>query len=225
MVTRESNDLIRDFIISREGSATKRQVAYYMQNDVPENLRLSYETVIKVIENMQDVRVLEGKRRGQGHKLLIEDKKEFNSIHKELSFLEDFIERMDEETKTKEILDMIDKDAKSQDIIDKMDEQIEVEEKKEKSSLLWSNVFRSEFEYQFFVAVSMLLFHSSVKMNELVKSQKNLQILREKHNNIILKLVNRSSRMLSWDLLEIKADDLKDLQTYNQFFESFRDKI
>jgi|GEM_PF-1442411 len=94
MVNRESIDLIRKYIIEQEGKATKSQVVRYMENDVPEKLRLSRDTTIRTIENMPNVIISEGKRRGQAHRLLIEDKKQFNRINKELTEIEAIINSM-----------------------------------------------------------------------------------------------------------------------------------
>jgi hypothetical protein len=99
MVNKESVDLIRKYIIDREGKATKGEVVRYMQNDVTEPLRLSRDTTMKMIENMDNVIVLKGERRGQAHKLLIEDKKEFNRIGTELSDIESIVELMSEPMK------------------------------------------------------------------------------------------------------------------------------
>jgi hypothetical protein len=70
-----------------------------MQNDVPDNLKLSRDTTIKVIDNMESVIVSKGERRGQGHRLLIEDKTQFNRIHAELSEIETIIDSMSESMK------------------------------------------------------------------------------------------------------------------------------
>ena len=99
MVNDQSVELIRKYIINREGKATKGEVVRYMQNEVVEPLRLSRDTTIKIIENMNNVIILKGERRGQAHMLLIEDKKEFNRIGSELSEIESIVEIMSEPMK------------------------------------------------------------------------------------------------------------------------------
>jgi hypothetical protein len=90
MVSQESIDLIRKYVIDHEGT-TKRKVENFMQNEVPQNLRLSRDTVIKVIENMENIVISKGERRGQGHTLRIEDKSEFNQINDQLLKIENFM--------------------------------------------------------------------------------------------------------------------------------------
>jgi hypothetical protein len=94
MVSKASIDLIRQYIIDREGHATKSEVVKFMQNEVPENLKLSRDTTMKVIDNMENIVVSKGERRGQSHKLLIEDKSHFNRIGEELTELEGAIDSM-----------------------------------------------------------------------------------------------------------------------------------
>jgi hypothetical protein len=72
----------------------------YMQSDVVEFLQLSRDTTMKIIENMDNVIILKGLRRGQAHRLLIEDKKEFNRIGAELSEIEVIINLMSNPMKT-----------------------------------------------------------------------------------------------------------------------------
>jgi len=91
MVSEESKDLIRKFIIDGEGKATKSEVAKFMQNGAPENLRLSRDTVMKVIDNMENIIISKGERRGQGHRLRIEDKHEFNQMNDQLLKIENFM--------------------------------------------------------------------------------------------------------------------------------------
>jgi hypothetical protein len=91
MVSQESIDLIRKYIIDHEGKATKSEVVKYMQEEAPENLRLSRDTVIKVIDNMENIIISKGERRGQGHRLLIENKGEFNLISDQLLKIENFM--------------------------------------------------------------------------------------------------------------------------------------
>jgi len=62
-----------------------------MQEEVPDNLRLSRDTVIKVIDNMENIIISKGERRGQGHRLLIEKKGEFNLISDQLLKIENFM--------------------------------------------------------------------------------------------------------------------------------------
>ena len=91
MVSQESIDLIRKYIIYHEGKATKSEVVKYMQEEVPDNLRLSRDTVMKVIDNMENIIISKGERRGQGHRLLIENKGEFNLISDQLLKIENFM--------------------------------------------------------------------------------------------------------------------------------------
>jgi hypothetical protein len=97
MVSQDSKDLIKKYIIDREGKATKSEVAKYMQNDVPVHLRLSRDTVMKLIDNMENLIISKGERRGQGHRLLIADKKEFNRINDQLLRIEIFMNDIYEE--------------------------------------------------------------------------------------------------------------------------------
>jgi hypothetical protein len=91
MVSQDSKDLIRKYIIDCEGKATKSEVAKFMQNEAPENLRLSRDTVMKVIDTMENIIISKGERRGQGHRLRIEDKREFNQINNQLLKIENFM--------------------------------------------------------------------------------------------------------------------------------------
>jgi hypothetical protein len=90
MVSQKSIELIRKYILDHDG-ATKSEVVKYMQNEVPQNERLSRDTVIKQIENMENVIITKGQRRGQGHKLHIEDKSEFKLINNQLLEIENFM--------------------------------------------------------------------------------------------------------------------------------------
>lgn len=91
MVSKESINLIRKYIVNGEGKVTKSEVVKFMQEEAPENLRLSRDTVIKAIDNMENIIISKGKRRGQGHKLHIENKDEFNLISDQLLKIENFM--------------------------------------------------------------------------------------------------------------------------------------
>lgn len=99
VVKQESINLIRQHIIDCEGKATKSEVVKYMQNEVPHEFRLSRDTTAKVIDNMDNIIVSKGERRGQAHKLLIEDKGDFNQISAELSEIEYIVDSMSESMK------------------------------------------------------------------------------------------------------------------------------
>lgn len=91
MVSNESTKLIRKYIVNHNGKATKSEVTKYMQYDVPQHLRLSRDTVMKIIENMDNIIIIKGDRRGQGHRLIIEDKGQFTLINNKLQKIEDFM--------------------------------------------------------------------------------------------------------------------------------------
>lgn len=191
MVRKESMELIRNYIISREGKATMREVVNYMQNEVPENFKLSRDTVIKQIKNMESLVITGGERQGRAYKLLIDDKKEFNRIQKRLSSIENSIDARQENDKM---------ENKGKESFSK---------NKTKKGFTSSEPFDTNFEYQFVITGLILLLRSLLLINERVKSQKDSQILNDRLIKIMQKLAKHSLQKLSWNLLETDEEDLR----------------
>jgi hypothetical protein len=100
MVFQETRDLILNYITERKGKATKNDVIRYMENDVPEKFRISKETTRKELDLMERSEKLtvmrgDGDRKGQSHKLLINDKDSYNQIYQKLCEIENFMSKME----------------------------------------------------------------------------------------------------------------------------------
>lgn len=100
MLSEESRNYVREFIIKKDGKATKNDVVRYMDSKaVPENFRTSRVTTFGIIEEFElskQIKVSRGKRRGQSHNLIFNDYSSFNIIDKELSEINQLIESIDE---------------------------------------------------------------------------------------------------------------------------------
>ena len=100
LVLEESKKLIVKFIADYSGTPTKNRVIDYMNSEnVPVRSRMSRVTTLSIINELDGdrIRVLKGERRGQSHRLSMNDKSRFDWINQRLSEVEKRIENMDPE--------------------------------------------------------------------------------------------------------------------------------
>jgi hypothetical protein len=100
LVSEESKKLIVKFVHDFKGNPTKHDVGDYMKSEaVPQEFRLSWVTTLTTIDELDGdrIRVTKGKRRGQSHRLSINDKSRFDWITQHLSKIEKDVEKISEE--------------------------------------------------------------------------------------------------------------------------------
>ncbi len=80
-----------------EAKATKNNVVDYMNSeDVPKEFRTSRVTTLDKLESGDRIKVLRGERRGQSHKLIINNESEFNKIDEQISKMDGVIDMFSE---------------------------------------------------------------------------------------------------------------------------------
>lgn len=145
-------------------------------------------TTLKKIRELLDMgEIIDSLKKGESgfHRLIVNDSNEFNAIDNELSQIETIIDNKNEyRTDT--------------------DSYTEKSETKNGSS-------RSDtiIEYQLVIITSMLLFRSLIRVNNIIKSEKDSQLLLTKIIRVMQKMANLSSQTLLWNLLEVDLIDLK----------------
>jgi len=95
--------MIRRYIIISGGKITKNDVVRYMtaSNDIPEEYKTSRVTTLTIIDEFEVsgiIKVMKGKRKGQSHHLIINDKNEYNSLIKEIKRLYQVATNLDDLT-------------------------------------------------------------------------------------------------------------------------------
>jgi predicted transcriptional regulator len=92
--TEQTREMIRKFIIEKQGKATKNDVVKYMEKD---SSRVPTLDMIKELEDTGIINVDKGnKRRGQAHYLVINNENEFNRINQEISEIDLIIDTMEQ---------------------------------------------------------------------------------------------------------------------------------
>lgn len=103
MVSQETREYIRQFVIAKDGKATKNDVVAYIDSkEVPEKFRISRVTTLNVIKELElskQIKVRKGERKGQSHFLIFNDNSAFNVIDKQLQEINRLIEAMREPTR------------------------------------------------------------------------------------------------------------------------------
>lgn len=100
MVSEESKKLVVKFVTDFKGNPTKHQVADYMSSEaVPAEFRTSWVTTLSIIDELDGdrIRVMKGMRRGQSHRLSINDKSRFDWIDQQLTKITMNIKKMDQD--------------------------------------------------------------------------------------------------------------------------------
>lgn len=99
LVFEESKKLIVKFIGEYGGTPTKNQVVDYMNKVKPVEFQTSRVTTLSLIDELDGdrIRVLKGERRGQSHRLSINDNSRFDWIDQHLSKIAKDIEKMDKD--------------------------------------------------------------------------------------------------------------------------------
>lgn len=99
LVLEESKKLIVKFVADYDGNPTKNQVVDYMSSQAPAEFRTSRVTTLSIIDELDGdrIRVLKGERRGQSHRLSINDKSRFDWIDQQLTKIIMDIEKMDKD--------------------------------------------------------------------------------------------------------------------------------
>ena len=102
MVSLETRDLLYQFILDKEGAATKSDVVNYMQNLDDDKYRISRDTTFKLIDEMEFqgiILISKPERPGFAHYLSINSENQFNQINKSLVAVRSFINMSEEPIK------------------------------------------------------------------------------------------------------------------------------
>lgn len=102
MVSIETRDLLYKFILDKEGEATKSDVVSYMQNLEDDKYRISRDTTLKQIDEMESqgiILISKPERPGFPHYLSINSENQFNQINKALVAIRSFINTSEEPIK------------------------------------------------------------------------------------------------------------------------------
>lgn len=116
--------------------------------------------------------------RSQTHYLTINESNEFNKIYNTLSEIEIIINTMDER-------------------INEISKRPEIEKIPKNKG----DIYRYHFEQTFLIELFMTFVINLIRINKM-KTQKDTEILYAKIINLMLKMAQRFSKPLSWDLLE-----------------------
>ena len=102
MVSIETRDLVYQFILDKNGEATKSDVIHYMQNLQDDKYRISRDTTLKLIDEMESQGIIiisKPERPGFPHYLDINSENQFNQINKALVAVRDAINLSEEPIK------------------------------------------------------------------------------------------------------------------------------
>lgn len=99
MVSIETRDLLYKFVLDKVGEATKSDVVSYMQNLEDIKYRISRDTTLKQIDEMESqgiILISKPERPGLPHYLSINSENQFNQINKALIAVRSFIDMSEE---------------------------------------------------------------------------------------------------------------------------------
>ena len=165
--------------VSKNPNCTKADVIRHM---IGRSAVTTTHAILKDI--IRDGKINVYKKNLQTHLLTINEDNEFNRVNKEFSEIETCIDTIDEK-------------------IDKINRLPEFKKwQKNKEDARWLHIQRDDFEKTFLIEFYMTIYGYLVRINNRIKSEKDSAILYNKIIKLIVKMTNRSSKTLSWDLLK-----------------------
>lgn len=176
----------KDYIIRTKAKRiNKSDVVRHLQGI--SRLNTTHKTIMDLIDEGK-INPIKDNPRSQTHYLTINESNEFNKIYNTLSEIEIIINTMDER-------------------INEISKRPEIEKIPKNKR----DIYRYNFEQTFLIELFMTFVINLIRINKM-KTQKDTEILYAKIINLMLKMAQRFSKPLSWDLLETgHIENLRDL--------------
>ncbi|MDW0153895.1 MAG: hypothetical protein QOK68_04745 [Nitrososphaeraceae archaeon] len=176
----------KDYIIRTKAKRiNKSDVVRHLQGI--SRLNTTHKTIMDLIDEGK-INPIKDNPRSQTHYLTINESNEFNKIYNTLSEIEIIINTMDER-------------------INEISKRPEIEKIPKNKR----DIYRYHFEQTFLIELFMTFVINLIRINKM-KTQKDTEILYAKIINLMLKMAQRFSKPLSWDLLETgHIENLRDL--------------
>jgi hypothetical protein len=166
----------KDYIIRTKAKRiNKSDVVRHLQGI--SRLNTTHKTIMGLIDEGK-INAIKDNPRSQIHYLTINESNEFNKIYNTLSEIEIIINTMDER-------------------INEISKRPEIEKIPKNKR----DIYRYHFEQTFLIELFMTFVINLIRINKM-KTQKDTEILYAKIINLMLKMAQRFSKPLSWDLLE-----------------------
>jgi hypothetical protein len=166
----------KDYIIPTKAKRiNKSDVVRHLQGI--SRLNTTHKTIMDLIDEGK-INPIKDNPRSQTHYLTINESNEFNKIYNTLSEIEIIINTMDER-------------------INEISKRPEIEKIPKNKR----DIYRYHFEQTFLIELFMTFVINLIRINRM-KTQKDTEILYAKIINLMLKMAQRFSKPLSWDLLE-----------------------
>ncbi|MEZ0268663.1 MAG: hypothetical protein ACAH23_00695 [Nitrososphaeraceae archaeon] len=166
----------KDYIIRTKAKRiNKSDVVRHLQGI--SRLNTTHKTIMDLIDEGK-INPIKDNPRSQTHYLTINESNEFNKIYNTLSEIEIIINTMDER-------------------INEISKRPEIEKIPKNKR----DIYRYHFEQTFLIELFMTFVINLIRINKM-KTQKDTEILYAKIINLMLKMAQRFSKPLSWDLLE-----------------------
>ena len=166
----------KDYIIRTKAKRiNKSDVVRHLQGI--SRLNTTHKTIMDLIDEGK-INPIKDNPRSQTHCLTINESNEFNKIYNTLSEIEIIINTMDER-------------------INEISKRPEIEKIPKNKR----DIYRYHFEQTFLIELFMTFVINLIRINRM-KTQKDTEILYAKIINLMLKMAQRFSKLLSWDLLE-----------------------
>ena len=166
----------KDYIIRTKAKRiNKSDVVRHLQGI--SRLNTTHKTIMDLIDEGK-INPIKDNPRSQTHYLTINESNEFNKIYNTLSEIEIIINTMDES-------------------INEISKRPEIEKIPKNKR----DIYRFHFEQTFLIELFMTFVINLIRINRM-KTQKDTEILYAKIINLMLKMAQRFSKPLSWDLLE-----------------------
>ncbi|HET6717811.1 MAG TPA: hypothetical protein VFG90_11820 [Nitrososphaeraceae archaeon] len=166
----------KDYILRTKAKRiNKSDVVRHLQGI--SRLNTTHKTIMDLIDEGK-INPIKDNPRSQTHYLTINESNEFNKIYNTLSEIEIIINTMDER-------------------INEISKRPEIEKIPKNKR----DIYRYHFEQTFLIELFMTFVINLIRINRM-KTQKDTEILYAKIINLMLKMAQRFSKPLSWDLLE-----------------------
>ena len=166
----------KDYIIRTKAKRiNKSDVVRHLQGI--SRLNTTHKTIMDLLDEGK-INPIKDNPRSQTHYLTINESNEFNKIYNTLSEIEIIINTMDER-------------------INEISKRPEIEKIPKNKR----DIYRYHFEQTFLIELFMTFVINLIRINKM-KIQKDTEILYAKIINLMLKMAQRFSKLLSWDLLE-----------------------
>jgi hypothetical protein len=166
----------KDYIIRTKAKRiNKSDVVRHLQGI--SRLNTTHKTIMGLIDEGK-INAIKDNPRSQIHYLTINESNEFNKIYNTLSEIEIITNTMDER-------------------INEISKRPEIEKIPKNKR----DIYRYHFEQTFLIELFMTFVINLIRINKM-KTQKDTEILYAKIINLMLKMSQRFSKPLSWDLLE-----------------------